>query len=92
MQMKPFTPKNPIARRRAAPAARAGGDVSLEELYQARQTAAECVMIDEKYLPIFERVEREIEAREEKMKTLARAQAAAQRPAYIEGESCPIKS
>lgn len=88
-----FTPKLPIAaRRRAATAARAGRDVTLEELYQARQTAAECVMENEKYLPIFERIAREIEAHEARMRTIARAQAVLQKPAYIEGESCPIKS
>ena len=84
--MKPFTPKPPVpARRRAAAAAPARQDVTLEELYQARQTAAECVMMDEKYLPIFERIEREIAIREAKMRTIARAAAALQRPAFIEG-------
>lgn len=82
-----FLPKAPVARpRRAAPAAAAGGDVSLQELYAARQTAAKFAQLDHAVLPIFERIEREIESREARMRALARAAAAASTPAYIEVE------
>jgi len=83
-----FLPKAPIARpRRAAPAAAAGGDVSLQELYIARRTAAKFAQLDHALLPIFERIEREIAAREARMHALSRAAAAATTPAYIEGET-----
>lgn len=83
-----FLPKAPVARhRRAAPAAAAGGDVSLQELYTARQTAAKFAQINPATLPIFERIEREIAARESRMHALSRAAAAAATPAYIEGKT-----
>lgn len=50
-------------------------EVSLHELYAARQTAAKFALMNHAVLPIFERIEREIETREARMQTLARAAA-----------------
>jgi len=50
-------------------------DVSLQELYAARHTAAKFALMNHAVLPVFERIEREIETREARMRTLARAAA-----------------
>lgn len=59
-------------------------EVTLNDIRQAYITAAEVVQMDIKYLPIFERVERELHARETKTTSLDRARIAAQNGAHTE--------
>lgn len=87
-----FTPKLPVPRRRPASAAATDDDVSLEELYRARRTAARYVQLNTAVLPIFERIEKEIEIRESRMRALSRAAAVAAETPYIEGHVCPERS
>lgn len=77
----------PSSGRRTKPKTSGDGNISLADLYAARQTAATYVMHNQNILPIFERIEREIADMESKMHTIARAAAALNQPAYIEGKS-----
>lgn len=75
MTLPAFTPRIDIAlhKRRFD----AGREPTIAELQQLLATAARCSQVDEKYLPIFLRVEREIEERQRRRSVLDRVMAVA---------------